>query len=361
MRFKKLLFIVLLISQLLISQLFINYTACYALCKNKRLNPMKDTCWDCIYPIKIADMTIKGGTGGDPHSGGNKMKGGSSMGGSTNTKKSTCKCKYGKFYRYGITFSMWEPNRYIEVVKDPYCLPSQGGKQTKKTSNKGKLKKGYLHGGINTGGASQEGTNTFFQVHYFIWPIWKMMETMVDSNCIESSSGYDLYYMTESDPTWNDDELALKVYPEATLFANMPSQLSCIADSITAQFGYPLWPLFWCMGSWGSTYPMSGHMNEDETIEGAAGAGARIIYKLARMGAICDVAINLCYCISSLIWIKSHYRFTNVKPVKGSSCIPIGRSSMLWGINKNPGLSDGQDSPDNFMFIIFRYRKCCLW
>ena len=43
---------------------------------------------------------------------------------------------------------------------------------------------------------------------------------------------FDLMYLSEVDPTWNDDELAFYTVPEVVLFANPFMQAACIADAV---------------------------------------------------------------------------------------------------------------------------------
>ena len=79
------------------------------------------------------------------------------------------------------------------------------------------------------------------------------------------SDGYndfDLMYMSELDPTWNDPDLAFFVNPGAALVANPVAESYCMADSISSTVKRkPLQELFWCAGSWGGIYPLSGYVH----------------------------------------------------------------------------------------------------
>jgi conjugal transfer pilus assembly protein TraU len=257
------------------------------------------------------------------------------------------------FFRIGIPVSFWEPARFVEVVKDAFCFPSIG-------VGFSPFKAGFLNGGSHDAATDQEDPSTFFQAHYAIYPIWTMLEIFVDFICLEFS-GFDIAYLTEVDPTWNDDLLALILYPETLLFGNLPAQLSCIADSVASNIGLPLSPLFWCMGSWGSTYPVSGHVTDDQLVQASLAAASRLIYRMSRIGAICDTGLYLCSCIPTPIWVKHNYRFSIAKPVTGFQCIPVGRSALIWGIAKNPPFMGTGDSCDNFLYMIFRKRACCAF
>jgi len=130
-----------------------------------------------------------------------------------------------------------------------------------------------------------------------------------------------------------------------------------VADSVASNAGLPLSSLFWCMGSGGSAYPLTGHVNDDNYVQANNSIAARMIYKLGREGLLWDTATNLCAKVPSPIWVKSHYRLQITKPVRGFQCIPIGRSSLIWGIAKNPPTMKG----DNFLWMIFRKRACCAF
>ena len=325
---------------LIMTALLSNSPDVFAVCKGSIHNPLTEVCWKCIFPIQIGGLKISKNPSGLPDDG------------KITSPVCVCPTPLG-IPRPGIPISFWEPARFTETVKDAYCFPSLGFGLTNPSG-------GFLNGSTICGGGVQEGTSTFQQAHFFIYPIWTMMELLIDFICVEHS-GFDLAYMTEVDPTWNDDALAMIMYPETLLFANLPAQLSCMADSAGSNAGRPVTALFWCMGSWGSTYPMSGNINEDDITEASIGLAARMIYKMARIGAICDTGVTLCSCVPTLIWIKKHYRFNIAKPVIGSQCIPIGRSASVWGSMKNPALPVSGNASDNFMHILFRKRTCCAF
>ena len=312
----------------------------FAVCAGHLHNPVTEVCWECIFPIKIAGITISKNPADQVDNND-----------AASSPVCVCPTPLG-IPRIGIPISFWEPARYIETVKDAYCFPSLGFGMPNPTP-------GFLDGSAIYGGGSQEGSSVFRQVHFFIYPIWSLMELFIDSVCIEHS-GFDLGYMTEVDPSWNDDELALIMFPETLLFANLPAQLSCMADAVASNAGKPLAPMYWCMGSWGSTYPITGHICEHDITQASLGIGARMIYKLARIGAICDTGVNICACVPTLIWVKNNYKFNIAKPVHGSHCIPVGRSALIWGSGKNFPLPVSGDACDNFMYIVFRKRVCCV-
>lgn len=315
----------------------------HAACKGAPLNPITDVCWSCIFPMTIAGITVSA----------NPMDYTPTSSSDAQARDPICVCPTPiGIPRPGISISFWEPARFIEVIKDPFCFPSIG-------VGLSPMSPGMQAGKNSDVAEEQEHTASFYQGHYAIFPIWTILEVLTDSVCVEMS-GFDMAYISEVDPTWQNDALAMLIYPETLLFGNIVAQLACIADSAAANVGHPLSSLYWCMGSWGSTYPMSGNIGNAHNIEASLGVGARLLYKMARIGTVCDTGINICTCVPTPLWVKGNYKFSIAKPIPGMQDIPIGRTSMIWGTAKNPP-SGGTNAPDNFLYILFRKRLCCAF
>ena len=314
--------------------LLLTCNSAIAICPVNFLNPVTDVAWNGIFPIKIGGVPI--GTSNLPE-----------RPDAADAPVCICPVPPPIFFRVGIPISYWEPSRYIETVKDPWCFPSIGITAAPT---------GGMLGGTHTGSACQEDASSFAQAHYFIFSPMAYLSMLTDWICLENTD-FDVGYITEVDPLWNDDMLAMLINPEALLFANPVSQLSCIPDSVAANAGLPIDPLYWCMGSWGSSYPMTGHMHDNAYTQANAGAAARLIYKLSRQGLTWDASLNLCMKTPTPIWIKSGYRFQVAKPIRGIQLFPIGRSATIWGAAKNPTTGIG----DNFIFMIFKKRGCCAF
>lgn len=307
-----------------------------AVCRSgSPLNPVTDLCWQCIFPVSIAGIEIIPG----PLE--NNVPDLSGM------PVCTCPAPPPLFIRIGIPVSFWEPARYVETVKDPYCFPSLGFS----LSSEG----GFLGGGSQEQSNASVDTSTFAQAHYFIYPVWSMMELLTDFVCVEHS-GFDVAYLTEVDPLWQNDILAFILEPESILFANPVAQTACIADSVSTNAGLSMSPLFWCIGSGGSAYPLTGHVNDDNELMANSTIAARMVYKLAREGLVCDPALYLCACVPTPIWVKHNWRMHIAKPVRDFMCHPFGRTGLIWGALKNPPLVG-----DNFVWQLFRRRSCCAF
>ena len=189
--------------------------------------------------------------------------------------------------------------------------------------------------------------------------IFSLVGLFVDYSCF-SPLDFDIAYITEIDPTWNSDITAFLLNPEALLFGNPIAQMSCSADAVSSNTGITLDPLFWCMGSWGSAYPLTGHWSGRDKTAGNAAIAARMIYKLSREMLIWDGAVSYCYKYPTPIWIKSHYRLQETRPLRSPWVLPLGRSDLIWGAGANPPISGGLGAEDNFLWVLFKERLCCM-
>jgi conjugal transfer pilus assembly protein TraU len=256
------------------------------------------------------------------------------------------------YERIGITISYWPVSYYVEVVKDPYCFPSFGLDINSGGSMLDSLKKG---GGAEMGHEGNE-TSTFVQAHFWYFYILGLLDEALDTMCMETTST-DLVGLSEIDPLWQDDELAVIIQLEAYLFANYGAQLTCIADAISANIGYSISPLFWCVGSSGSLYPLTGHANNDDLLQAYELIVGRAIFRMHRQAVICDAACWYCQCMYTPIWIKHHYRDQVAWPVNAGFCTALGATDIMWGPGKNP---PDVSRMDNLIFLLYRKRTCCM-
>ena len=249
--------------------------------------------------------------------------------------------------RIGIPVSFFEPSRLIEVVKDPYCFPSMGF-------------------GLSTSGGAIGGTSgddgignqsTFYQAHYYVFPIYALLELLTDFICLQTT-GFDLAYITEVDPLWNNDTLSAIINPEALLFGNPVANLTCMADSVSSAVFEPIDALFWCKGSWGNAYPLTGQTGGDGYVEASASVAASLIYKLHRQLVLWGSwgQAGLCGYYPAPIWRKSAYRLQLVTPIASPYATTIGTTGMSWSFGKNPPFVG-----DNFSYLLFKKRECCAF
>ncbi|MBP6714059.1 MAG: TraU family protein [Aliarcobacter sp.] len=287
--------------------------------------------YTAMFPLRIAGIPIIPGRIQD-------------VGGSVSSP--ICICK-DPIPRIGIPVSFFEPSRLIEVVKDPYCFPSMGFGLT--TSG------GALGGTSGDDGSGNQ--STFYQAHYYIFPIYALLELLTDFICLQMT-GFDMAYLTEVDPLWNNDTLSAILNPEALLFGNPVSNLACIADAVTSAVFEPIDALFWCKGSWGNAYPLTGQTGGDGYVEGGASVAASLIYKLHRQLVLWGSwgQAGLCGYYPAPIWRKSAYRLQIVTPIPSLYATTIGTTGMLWSFGKNPPFVG-----DNFSYLLFKKRECCAF
>jgi len=289
----------------------------------------------CSFPLTVGGVSIISGPMSDPNPSKDNI---------------ICVCPFPPpiFQRIGVPVSFFEPSRIIDIVSEPFAFPSLG-------FSLGSYK-GTLGGQKNSQGNSSK--HTFMQGHYMIFPIYSILEFLVDFTCV-TSTGIDIGYLTEVDPMWNSDTLGAYLSPEALLFGNPITNLACVADSSTASSGKPLDILFWCLGGWGNSYPLTGHIGSSNSfIQDSAAIAARLIYKLHRELILWSNSgvSGLCQPYPEPIWRKSEYRIQPVLPVALSTAMVIGRAGVLWTSLKNP-----HNSYDNFAYLIFKKLDCCAF
>lgn len=314
-------------------------------CRASFINPITDIKWYGIFPIELAGVEIRGFSDLYKHS--------ASEGLQTNPDRLSsimCACREGLNMRVGLTASYWEPARVLEVTKIPWCFPLLGGIQLN-LSKSGKLHKATM----STGPSSYVSYNA----HYYIFNVLDIIDLFVDIPCVPHE-GFDVAYLSEVDPMWNNDVLSFVINPEAILFGNPIAQLACAADSAAAAVKYPIDALFWCVGSWGSAYPLAGSATEAVSHpQTSALIASKTLYRNARLGILWDPGIDECYAVLTPVWKKTSYKMHLVKPRQGPF-VPLGRSQLLWEYFKNPPFGSSKNSPDNYAWIVFRRVKCCM-
>jgi len=168
----------------------------------------------------------------------------------------------------------------------------------------------------------------------------------------------DIAYLSEVDPLWNDSTLSMLINPEAALFGNLIAQGACAADAAASSAGLPLSPLFWCAGSQGSIYPLTGYTSgEFSPLEASLLVGERMAFKMHREGLVwnsvgADVAVCNQYPSPIIPKERWRYQMVNMYPEPGN-CHPFGASTQLWGTTHN-----SPSSKKNFGYLFWRKRNC---
>jgi conjugal transfer pilus assembly protein TraU len=295
-------------------------------------NPITKVRWTCIFPITIGGVQLGSSNALDKALD------------AQSSSKPLCVCRKGASVMFGVKVSFWSPNRMIDVVTEPGCMMALGADLMP------------THGRLQGSQSSiADGTNTtklFAQMHYYIAPVWAMLDMFTDLPCLEDD-GFGVALITEVLPTWQSATLGAIIQPEAVLFGNPAAGLACMADSAAAAAGKVIDPLFWCMGSWGATYPIAGDIHFSDSVEAWAGLAARGTFMMGRLGALTISSNDGCGFKPSPIWTKSRYKYQLMEPVKSGQCVNIGRPGSLWSSAKHaPG-------HDNAQFMLFEKVICC--
>jgi conjugal transfer pilus assembly protein TraU len=303
-------------------------------CKGRFLNPITDVCWSCIFPITIGGVRVS--TNNED---------------SDNQKSLVCSCSK-PIARIGIPVSFWEPARLVDVTRTPYCMVNMAGTQLMEKGVQGR-------GSVGSSNGSRM-RHSFYQVHWYIYPIIYWLELLVDFVCLEKAS-FDVGYLTELDPFWNDDETAFILNPEAIVFANPIAQSACSADCISTSMGFSQDSLFWCAGCQGCNYPFTGTISYHVGgVQASLLMVQRMLAKLHRQGLAWGYIgkQGLCGKYPMPVIKKSQYKTQMIYPVPSSqnkSCYPLGRLESLWASGKEFA-GGGED----FGYLIWRKRNCCL-
>lgn len=302
-----------------------------AKCRGKFVNPITDICWECLFPITVASAKVTSGAD------------------FTDYSKVVCTCP-GFPPKVGIPMSFWEPSRLVDVTRSAYCLVGMGGISlgSENVTNRGTV-----------GRIDEIGTqNSFYHVHWYIYPVIAWLELLTDFLCIEREK-LDIAYMTELDPFWNDPEWAAVMNPEAAIFASPLAQGACLADCTASSLNKPLDSLFWCAGCEGSLYPFTGSIaHHVGGLQSSSLLVQRMVAKLHRMLALRGFESSE-FCEDQIMPIiqKALYKHQLVypTPLTEGPCQAFGRSDMIWGIAKTRPVT-GED----FTYLVWRKRHCCL-
>jgi conjugal transfer pilus assembly protein TraU len=314
------------------------------ICPDAGLWSMKlitDICWGCIFPIIIAGVAIGASADNAPAD----RASGSPI----------CLCDDGgPIPSIGTPIGLWEPARLIEETRLPFCAPCLGGLRIQ-------INKSRLLGG-NSEAEDDAGDVMYYNFHYYAFPLLVILEllTTADCNC-DGYVDFDMLYLSELDPTWNDDELSLYTTPETVLFANPYAQMACLADATAGLAGKNMEDLYWCAGNWGSLYPFTGNVLQSTT--GASRPlvtslqSARAIAALHRRGLAWKTMGNDALCGGYLFPTipKEQYKMELFFPVAESDDdFAIGETPFRWGEWRNiPGYED-------YVYLVWRWKDCCV-
>lgn len=308
-------------------------------CHGKFVNPITDVCWSCLFPLSIGGLSIWKGSRPDPK----------------NPTFPLCACG-SPIPRIGISVGFWEPARLIDVTNKAWCFPNLGGISLNPGFDIGN---GHVQGRSQVGGKTQNSSQ--WQSHYYIYPLLYWMEILTDFLCFEQTT-FDVAYVTELDPLWQDSALTSILNPEVALFANPIATAACAADCVASTAKLPIDQMFWCAGCNGSMYPLNGHVPAHVTpVQASRLVAERMLYKVHRQALAWGTMGSKALCHKYLMPVmrKQQYRLQMTNPistVKGRyACAPIGATTIIPHTGKSFPVK-GED----FGYLVWRKRNCCM-
>lgn len=293
-----------------------------------------DICWACLFPMRLFGLNI---AGNDRPSG------------ASNSVFCACPDTLGVPHP-GLAVGLWEPARIVELTRAPTCSPALGGIRLPLGDKR-------LQGSWGDGD-KDAADGAFYNYHWYAFPLLILLDLFWDDRC--NPDGYidfDVLYLSELDPTWNNDELAFFTNPEAAWLANPIAQAACLADAASASAGYPIDSLFWCAGSWGGMYPFSGSIPVASAPQMTSLSATRALASLHRRGlarrTLGDEA--LCGAPIAPFIPKSQYKWTQFYPMPETHRAHVtGQSTFTWGEWRTlPG--PGEDH----LYLLWRWNDCC--
>lgn len=221
---------------------------------------------------------------------------------------------------------------------------------------------------------------SFYQYHYYSFPLLAMLNLFVQAACNpDNYTDLDLMYMSEIDPTWNNDEIAFFVNPEAAAVANPIAQAACTVDAAAASVGFPIDNLWWCAGAWGGLYPLTGNAPHMSMPRETSLLATRAVAALHRRGLSWRTKGDDVLCRGKIdpMLPKTQYRMSmffpsaeagdtitfttqnadgtttnSTKKTEGSH--PIGQTTFVWGEWRTiPAV--GEDA----LYMLWRWNDCC--
>lgn len=295
-----------------------------------------DVCWECIFPIKVAGIPISS-------SGNSGVPAGAAS-------DNLCFCDTAGPPSPGVTMSMWQPARLIEITRAPGCFSALNG------ANMGFDKK-FIGSSSDANGKGIGGS--FYHYRYYAFPVLQLLELFNVPGClVDDALDFDVMFFSEVDATWNNSELAFFTSPEAAMVANPVASAACVADSIAAAAGHPISQLFWCSGQWGNMYPFSGHHSGNFSLMRETSLlSARLVSALHRRGLARKTMGNDALCKAKIYptMPKDMYKMATYHPrPEANKAHVIGEPTFMWAAGRTiPGK---ENTP---IYMLFRWQDCC--
>ncbi|WP_164885789.1 TraU family protein [Paenirhodobacter populi] len=310
---------------------------------------VSNICWSCIFPLKVAGITIFGNsqeaTGVD---GGGFALSSKPAAPSNAASKAICLCDNDALPTVGIPIGMWLPTEVYETTMVPGCSSTLGGVRL------GIADKIFL--GTAGDPTSDLEQQSFNHIHTFSYPVVTLMDLF--TKCAASYQDIDILYMSELDPMWNDPIVALYGNPMSVFGSSVIAQSACAADAISASVGKPVDNLFWCGGSWTSTMaPYTGFEHAQGNVQFTAATSLKLLAMDAARGlarrTVGDDAV--CQARYQPMLKRSNYRWQVAWPrAEASRNHASGESILRWGAGRTiPGVAEMP------IYLQWQWVDCC--
>ena len=298
---------------------------------------------------------------------------------------------------FGNPMGFWSPQKLNETVTTPWCSASLGGIR---------LQDSFTGAGYNGGSSIGEAEipGAFYQYHYFSYPIMTMVSMLLLPDCTSGYIDFDLLYVSEIDPLWNDDILTLLLNPEAIIFSTPATYAWCAADCVMTTADNQLEEFYGCAGCDGSLYPMTGNVfPQSDPVAGTSLVTQRVLASLHRKGLAQKTIGDEAMCSTGYTPTipRSQYKFSMLYPVAEASsdaskslatpfmgdpsnigdvnannpdnnagasgvtadafadcCHPMGMSTSRWCTPVGGRTRPGKDTA--YIYMIWNYRNCCV-
>lgn len=300
-----------------------------------------DICWSCVMPIKVAGTAISGSQNKDTVP-------------MDASKNPFCMC-YDNLGmpKPGIVTSFWQPSHVFEFQRSPGCMSALNGVQ---------LPFNKIFRGTTGWDNAQERRGRdqgFRHYHMYAFPVMLMLDIFVPKSCNPGGyADFDVMFLSEVDPTWNNDDLAFFAHFENALVANPIAVTACIPDAISSNLEHPMNTLWWCAGSWGGMYPLSGNTaGLDGVLAESSLMNARALAALHRRGFLHSTVGEDNQCEGQIAprLPKSQYRFSMFHPVpETDDNHAFGEAPIIWGTGRTIP-AKGEDP----VYILWRWLDCC--
>lgn len=266
-----------------------------------------------------------------------------------------CICKSNEGIKVGLKFHIAEPIGFIEVVNKAYDFPCFGFN---------------LKNTVKMSGTSMDITGTKRNIHYIKYPVFAMLNIILDYLCIEKNRDFDLLPPSELDPRQNNPVLAMLFQPDKLIFANPAALALSITDCVSSSAGHPMNALYGYAGCWGALGEVTPVSDGTDPVSESAllaakeidllhsdfqlwkysdAQGLETVAKLSG-GKVLD---SVCEPTPFPRIIKSQYRLNLSYPAP-TDAVVIGETPLKgWPFFKQyPG-------KETFVWTVWRIRDCC--